>query len=146
MDESTAAGLPRSLICELGDNDEAGPKLFLDGSQYVNPQRSDCCFAFFVGPLPKAPPAKAPAAGQKKERKEKPRPLETHKLIWEPLEIQLACGMKFCYKLPYLVDNPQHEDVVDQAVLYRLPTPLDDAKLLKAVREMTCSTVGFATK
>ena len=64
--EAAAEKAPRHLVIPMkvvpntrkgkneGDEDEIveGPPLYIDGSEFVNARRSDCCVAFLIGPRP----------------------------------------------------------------------------------------------
>ena len=39
-------------ILHLGNAGKSGPQLFLDGGQFVNLHRTDCCVAWLISPIP----------------------------------------------------------------------------------------------
>ena len=137
VDASTAAGCSKGTLVDLGDNAGAGPRLFLDGSNFVSFARSDCCVAFMAPPLPKP---KVLVAGKKVKKP----PVPTHKLEFESFSVELHNGCTCTYKKPFLVDNADHRDVVDQ-ILYRAKTPLDSKELAKSPKA-ACMFSSFALK
>ena len=123
VDQSGALHLNRATSIFLGDGgNDLGPRLWLDGSSYMNVHRSDICPWWLVQPLipPKdkkekglaADPADDGAGAEEQEKKtEKNAKVPTHKLEYHPFTVTIdisACDggkLSLIYMAPYLVDN-----------------------------------------
>ena len=123
VDQSGALHLYRATSIFLGDGgNDLGPRLWLDGSSYMNVHRSDVCPWWLVQPLipPKdkkekglaADPADDGAGAEEQEKKtEKNAKVPTHKLEYHPFTVTIdisACDggkLSLIYMAPYLVDN-----------------------------------------
>ena len=123
VDQSGALHLNRATSIFLGDGgNDLGPRLWLDGSSYMNVHRSDVCPWWLVQPLipPKdkkekglaADPADDGAGAEEQEKKtEKNAKVPTHKLEYHPFTVTIdisACDggkLSLIYMAPYLVDN-----------------------------------------
>ena len=125
----------RQLLCDIGNNNDAGPQLYLDGTAYSNPNTSQFCWSWLVTPLPKAkkddkdsdkdePKAKRPKA-------QKAPPVATHKIEYSPLEVTLRDGTKFEYSQPTLEDMPGDSGLLSGVPSYRMRTGLDDFEFKK---------------
>lgn len=119
----------RTMVHDMGNSGGKGPRLFVEGSQYMNAKRSDNCMAWWVMPLPK-PKAKAKSGKRKKatesDDEEDGGKRTTHKVEYEDLEIVLSSGEKLAYRLPMLVavcDDDFAKCL--KAPLHRVATALD---------------------
>ena len=129
----------------MGDNNGAGPRLFVDGSSHMNAERSDACLAFLVPviPKPKGEPAKANAkAASSKEEIKVIKP--THTMMHEVFSVVLADKSKCTYKVPYLVDEPANRKLQNQS-LYRKRQAFDSEELQKPTKPESVKA-SFATK
>ena len=129
VDERTAATINRQYILPLFDetSDKSLPRLYVDGSNFVNTQRSDCCIAWLIPrlPLQKPTPAVEDESKGPKPKKAKKQPHEadavdaapkpTHGIRFVDLNINLLVKLKdddesslsarnFVFRRPILAD------------------------------------------
>ena len=91
-----AYGVKRRDLLPLGDCH--GVTLFLDGSKFCNPDKSDCCLAWCLPVVTPPDPKKNKTSKEPKER-----PVATHEFSLEKKVTFEMWGMDFEYSLPELV-------------------------------------------
>lgn len=121
ISESAAVNLPKATTISIGDNKGAGPPLYLDGTSAMNAHKTDCCFAWYIPPVPQ-PKKKDEEEEQenedepkKKKRKTKNQAKvfkPTHKICYEDLAVEVM-GQPFAYSAPVLKDIGDDEMIVE---------------------------------
>ena len=135
VDAKLAGNLNKSMLLPLGDSDKHGPALFVDGSGCWNSSRSDWSCAWFIAKLP-APKENTTGKKQKTGQQQKPGPIATHKIVFEPICFKVG-GEAYRYQLPYLVDikfdgEDMRAKLKDQGgVLYRERIAFDSQELVR---------------
>lgn len=170
LDEKAAARANRCYLVSLGNNCGRGPELYIDGTGVANVLASDSCIGWLIAPLPSpkkdvngneagagaAPPKIAKKVNNKEsgegkagktetQKKNEKKPLvATHKIEVIPFTITLGNGETIYYDAPMIVDNPEHQDVVQQP-LHRARTELDDRDM-GSLKPKTPECQGFAAQ
>ncbi len=119
--ESAASTLPKVSTLPLGDNNGAGPSLFLDGSPVLNMLRPDHCIAWQCrrvkvtkakdDDVQESSPAKKAKTtkGQVQTYVAPKEPVPTHEIAWVPFELDVndmsGIKQKFHYQRPVLIDS-----------------------------------------
>ena len=130
------------------NNGGDGPNLYIDGSRYCNPKKSQCSVPWLVTPMPAPKPEEDVGPPKKKKKlsvedaaaaehddKEKKKPVPTHTVEYEAIVVETVL-QKYTYEIPYLVDN----QVADFANIFsrkcfRGRTAFDDGEVVRKTKK-----------
>ena len=65
-----------------------GPQLFVDGGQFMNLQRTDCCVSWLISMIPQR------KKKQTESRDEQQDPVATHRVKYAEVELEVSWGEK----------------------------------------------------
>jgi hypothetical protein len=147
VEEAAASMAPRCNVLPLGPVGVGvmkGPKLFLDGSSFQNPKKTDVSFAFMVPRMPKPSveseePAKKKAKSQSKTQTSQ----ATHIVEYDEFDVTVG-STKLTYRMPFLVDRKDFADVEGKC-LRAYESEWDDLELAKPARSIV-NKVAFILK
>ena len=80
----------RANILDLGKAGGRGPLLFLDGEQYVNQQRIDCCVGWLISPVPQRKKMHT-------ESRDEQDPVATNRVSYTDVELEMSWSEKVVF-------------------------------------------------
>ncbi|CAK0797145.1 unnamed protein product, partial [Prorocentrum cordatum] len=131
--EGEAVAINKAMCLPIGDNNGAGPKLYIEGLAN-NLRRSDGCLAWAIAPLPvKKGGAKEADEGSAKKKAatataKTEAAVATHIIDYMDLQWTMA-DQTYTYTLPYLKDNPDHAEFFGKC--HRATSPWDLGEVVK---------------
>ena len=138
VEQAAAAVVPRTMCLPLGGSGSA-PLLYIDGTAFNNPKRSDVCIPWLV---PRAPKGKdgieQKHSGKKKNKADS---VVSHTIEFEDFEVCVG-GQKYEYQVPYLVDVTCDIGSMLEGKCLREYLPWDDTVLGRKKPEV-CNKTGF---
>jgi len=139
IEEAAAATTSKSLLVEIMQVSEPRDvRIFIDGSSYSNPERSDLGFCWMVN---------APSVSKKGKTQKQKDAIETHEVRWpDENKVSVACldGKTREYIIPVLMTRYYGHP------LHRCETALDTEVLTRAAAKrsnvVASTSVGFVSK
>ena len=141
VEEQAAAMASRVNVLPLGDGGK-GLRLFVDGTSFCNPKRSDVCVAWLLPRAAKEKDAEEEVLQPKKKAKTTASPPSSHAIQFESFEVQVD-GTTLEYEVPYLVDIEANKLMEGKCIREYLPW--DSVELAKPKKTIT-SKLSFAHK
>lgn len=155
VDERAASMVPRANVLPLGNGGgETKIPLFVDGTAFMNPKKSDVCYAWLVPRCSKGDiagdddddAADRHANKRKAKQKKKPKPeVPTHTVAYETFTVEVN-EEQLEFDMPYLVDKTANALLEGRCI--REYTSWDDVELAKpdAKPAATLATAAFMHK